>query len=115
MEKKDKKIFASFFEFNNGKEPVREWLLSLNVEDRKKIGKDIFKVEHGWPVGMPYSRPIGRGLYEVRSTISDGCIARVLFCIKNNKMILLHGFIKKTQVIPDKEKDIAYKRMKDLL
>lgn len=109
---KTKKLFAYFYKLDSGKEPVREWLLSQDRDDRRIIGKDIQKVEFGWPLGMPCSRKLERGLYEVRSNISNGRIARVLFCIQNNRMILLHGFIKKTQATPDREKDIGRKRMK---
>jgi len=109
---KAKKIFANFYKLDSGKEPLREWLLKLDRDDRRIIGKDIQKVEFGWPIGMPYSRKLEKGLYEVRSNLSNGRIARVLFCIQNNRMILLHGFIKKTQTTPDKEKDIGRKRMK---
>jgi phage-related protein len=91
---------------------VRVWLLDLDREDRKSIGKDIQKVEFGWPIGMLYSRNLQKGLYEVRSNISNGRIARILFCIQGNQMILLHGFIKKTQTTPDREKAMARKRMK---
>ena len=107
-----KKIEACFYKSDSGKEPVKVWLIELEREDRRTIGKDIQKVEFGWPIGMPYSRNLEKGLYEVRSNISDGRIARVLFCIQRNQMILLHGFIKKTQATPDKDKEIARKRMK---
>lgn len=107
-----KKISASFYRLDSGNEPVRKWLLSLGRDDRQIIGKDIQKVEFGWPMGMPYSRNLEKGLYEVRSNISNGRIARVLFCIQNNRMILLHGFIKKTQATPEREKAIARSRMK---
>lgn len=107
-----KKIEASFYKLDSGKEPVKEWLIDLDREDRRTLGKDIQKVEFGWPIGMPYSRNLEKGLYEVRSNISNGRIARVLFCIQGNQMILLHGFIKKTQATPDKEKEIARKRMR---
>ncbi len=109
---KTKKIFAQFYKLDSGKEPVREWLLKLDRGDRQIIGKDIQKVEFGWPIGMPYSRKLEKGLWEIRSDISNGRIARVLFCLQDSQMILLHGFIKKTQTTPDKEKDIARKRMK---
>jgi phage-related protein len=109
---KTKKIIAYFYKLDSGREPVREWLLSLDRNDRQIVGKDIQKVEFGWPIGMPYSRNLEKGLYEVRSNISNGRIARVLFCIQRNEMILLHGFIKKTQATPDREKELARKRMK---
>ena len=109
---KSKKISADFYRLDSGREPVRDWLLRLDREDRQTIGKDIQKVEFGWPIGMPYCRNIEKGLYEVRSNISNGRIARVLFCIQRNQMILLHGFIKKTQATPVKEKTVARNRMK---
>jgi len=112
MVDKTKKIFAHFYKLDSGKEPVREWLLELNRGDRQIVGKDIQKVEFGWPIGMPYSRKLEKGLWEVRSNISNGRIARVLFCLQDSRMILLHGFIKKTQTTPDKEKDTARKRLK---
>ncbi|MEL6722014.1 MAG: hypothetical protein AAFP10_02150 [Pseudomonadota bacterium] len=50
-----KKIVADFYRLDSGKEPVPEWLLGLDRNDRQVIGKDIQKAEFGWPVGMPYS------------------------------------------------------------
>lgn len=110
----EKKIFAGFYKTSRGNEPVREWLLKLDREDRKIVGKDIQKVEFGWPIGMPYSKPLGQGLFEVRSNISDKRIARVIFFIKNNKMVLLHGFVKKTRKTPKTDFDLAVKRKKEV-
>ncbi|MCH7942913.1 MAG: type II toxin-antitoxin system RelE/ParE family toxin [Proteobacteria bacterium] len=109
-----KKISAEFYRSVSGKEPVRDWLLKLNRDDRKIIGKDIQKVEFGWPIGMPYSRPLGKGIYEVRSNLSDNRIARIIFCIRNNRMALLHGFVKKTRKTPKSDLDLAIKRKKDV-
>ncbi len=94
--------------------PVRDWILALDPEDRREIGKDIQKAEFGWPIGMPYCRSLGRGLWEVRSNISSGRIARTLFCILDGEMILLHGFVKKTQRTPPQEIDLALRRKKEL-
>ena len=109
-----KKIAAVFYQTGTGKSPVREWLLDLDKADRLTIGKDIQKVEFGWPIGLPYSRPLGLGLHEVRSDISDGRIARVVFSIQGNRMVLLHGFVKKTQKTPKHDLDLALKRKKDI-
>ncbi len=109
---RSKKFRANFYRLDSGKEPVRDWLLGLSKDDRRTIGKDIQKVEFGWPIGMPYSRNLEKGMYEVRSNISDKRIARILFCIQGGGMILLHGFIKKTQATPDREISIARKKMK---
>lgn len=93
---------------------MREWIVALESTDRRTVGKDIQKVEFGWPIGMPYCRPLGRGLWEVRSDLSSGRIGRVLFCIADGEMVLLHGFIKKTQKTPPQDIDIALKRKKEL-
>jgi len=65
---------------------------------------------------MPVCRPITgrRGLLEVRSSLTGNRIARVLFCIHSKRMVLLHGFIKKTEQTPDADLDLAMKRKKEL-
>lgn len=103
-----KRIPAIFFRTEAGGEPVREWLKSLPREDRKVIGTDIMTVEFGWPIGMPVCRPLGSGLSEVRTNLTRGRIARVLFYIdKVGRMVLLHGFIKKTQKTQDQDLQLA--------
>lgn len=109
-----KRVKAVFYESGSGNMPVREWLLSLDREDRRIIGEDIATVEFGYPIGMPVCRNLGNGLYEVRSDISDGKIARVIFIVKRGYMVLLHGFIKKTQKTPKQDIDMASKRAREL-
>lgn len=105
-----KKIAVAFFTTEAGAAPVREWLLAMSSEDRKKIGEDIKTVEFGWPVGMPVCRPLGKGLYEVRTNLKDR-IARVFFTVDDDRMVLLHGFIKKSQATPDSELTLARSRL----
>lgn len=103
-----KRLPASFFRTASGGEPVREWLKSLPTGDRRKIGADIATVEFGWPVGMPTCRPLKDGLFEVRTKLPGGNIARVLFYIDaRNRMVLLHGFNKKTQATPGRHSELA--------
>lgn len=111
-----KRLPARFFESATGRVPVRDWLISLSSKDRKIIGDDIRTAEFGWPVGMPLCRSMKgqKGLWEIRSRLSNGRIGRVFFCVHEGAMVLLHGFIKKSQKTPDKELDIATKRMKGL-
>lgn len=107
-ENSGKRVPAIFYRTEAGGEPVREWLKNLSPEDRKHIGEDIKTVEFGWPVGMPVRRPLGGGVYEVRTNLTQNLIARVLFYIdKKVRMVLLHGFIKKTQKTPDEDLDLA--------
>lgn len=114
MAKTRKKVPARFYISNNGSEPVKEWLLKRSKDDRKAIGEDIKTVEFGWPIGMPTCRPMGDGLYEVRTNLIDKKIARVLFCFHSNKMVLLHAFIKKAQKTPKPDLDLAKKRKKEV-
>jgi len=111
-----KRIRAKFFENDSGKMPVREWLLELSDQDRKAIGVDIATAEFGWPIGMPLCRSIkGRkGIWEIRSDLSDKRIGRVFFCVEDDAMVLLHGIIKKSQKTPTRDLDIAEKRKKGL-
>ncbi len=108
-EKSAKRIPAIFFRTEAGGEPVREWLKALPTrEDRKQIGYDIETVEFGWPIGMPVCRPMGAGIYEVRTDLPRNRIARVLFYIdKRGRMVLLHGFVKKSQRTPTADLELA--------
>jgi phage-related protein len=109
-----KKVSSVFYQTKVGAQPVRDFLLELPREDRRIIGNDIATVEFGWPVGKPTCAPLGLGLWEVRSNLTTNRIARVIFTLHENRMWLLHGFIKKTQKTPDHEIDIARKRMKEV-
>ncbi len=109
-----KKLPARFYVSAAGRKAVREWILDLPEGDRHIVGKDIQKVEFGWPLGRPHCAPLGAGLWEVRSVLESNRIARVIFCISEGHMILLHGFIKKTQKTPAAEIQTALKRMKEV-
>ena len=109
-----KKIAARFYESANGRRPVREWLLKLTRDDRRIIGTDIQSVEFGWPLGMPYCRPLSSGLWEVRSNLLGGRLARVIFCIVDGEMVLLHGFMKKSRKTPSADLQLALKRKREV-
>jgi phage-related protein len=107
-----KRLPAYFYRSDSGREPVREWLKGLEAEDRKVIGEDIKDVEFSWPIGMPLVGSLGRELWDVRSRLPQGRIARVVFCVEQGRMVLLHGFIKKTEKTPQHDFDLALKRRK---
>ena len=102
-----------FYRSTAGNEPVREWLLELSRGDRKTVGFDIKTTQYGWPIGMPLIRKLEPGLWEVRSKLKDG-IARVLFTVDGRTMVLLHGFVKKSQKIPAADLGTARRRLADL-
>jgi phage-related protein len=99
-----------FFHSEAGGEPVREWLLDLRRDDRKVVGRDIKTAQYGWPLGMPLIRKLEPGLWEVRSRIGSG-IARVMFTVDGDVMVLLHGFVKKSAKAPTTELKIARQRL----
>lgn len=111
----NKRLQVRFYRSATGNEPVREWLLDLSLENRKIVGNDLKTVEYGWPLGMPLCRQIRGGLWEVRCRLTGSKnIARVLFCTTSDHLVLLHGFVKKTQQTPNDDIDLALSRMREL-
>ena len=110
-----KRLPAKFFRAEGGTEPVKDWLRTLAREDCRIIGSDIRDVEFSFPIGLPLCRSLSgyKDLWEVRSKLTGGCIARIIFYISKGEMILLHGFIKKSQKTPKQEIDLALKRKKE--
>ena len=113
-DKRPAKISLRFYRNGAGAEPVRDWLKELDRDDRLEIGMDLQRVQYRWPVGMPLCRPMGDGLWEVRTSLASKTIARVLFCFHEGTLVALHGFIKKSQKTPDEELKITRKRMKEV-
>jgi phage-related protein len=111
--KRTKPLSVKFYRTLAGHEPVREWLRSLGREEKKSIGEDVKTVQYGWPLGMPLVRKLEPDLWEVR--ISMGArIARILFTVRGDVIILLHGFIKKTQKTPTQDRSMARRRRNTL-
>jgi phage-related protein len=106
------RLEASFFRTSSGNEPVREWLFSLSKQDRKVIGTDIAYVQYKWPLGKPRVDHLRGDVWEVRSSLK-GRIARVLFAVDGKEMVLLHGFVKKTQRTPDDDLALAEARWRE--
>ncbi len=113
-EKTPRKIELVFFRNEAGGEPVREWLKGLDEAERRAIGTDLLRAQWRWPVGMPLCRPMGTGLWEVRTDLPSNRTARVLICLYRNRLVALHGFIKKTRATPQDDLTLARKRQKEL-
>ena len=112
--KAERPLKVVFFQTDMGNEPVREWLKDLSKDDCKAIGTDILTVQYAWPIGKPLVDNLGEGIWEVRSRL-DNRIARTLFAMIDQEMVLLHGFIKKQQKTPADELELAKKRKKQYL
>jgi phage-related protein len=104
-----RKLTLVFFRTDAGAEPVREWLRALPRDERAALGEDLAYVQFNWPLGRPRVAHLRGDMWEVRSNLATRT-ARVLFAIENGKMVLLHGFIKKTSEIPQSELRIAAAR-----
>lgn len=102
-----------FYRTRAGASVVRDWLRGLDAKDRNAIGQDLMRVQYRWPVGMPLCRAMGAGLWEVRSSLPSGRIARVLFCVRGREILVLHAFIKKSQKAPDADLALARKRQRE--
>lgn len=103
-----------FFRTDTGSEPVRDWLKGLDQVERREIGRDLLRAQWRWPVGMPLCRPMGKGLWEVRTGLPTKRIARVLICFSRGHLVALHGFVKKTPATPGEDLALARKRQKEL-
>jgi|SRR6266568_7025425 len=103
-----------FYRSDSGIEPVREWLKRLPEAERQAIGKDLLRAQWRWPIGMPLCRPLGNGLWEIRTDLPTKRTARVLICLCRGYLVALHGFIKKTRATPDEDLATARKRRKEL-
>lgn len=111
---KDTHLDVVFYREVSGREPVRDWLRSLDRDAKKTIGEDIKTVQFGWPLGMPLVRSLGHGLWEVRCNLPNR-IARIIFVAAKGRMMLLHGFIKKTRTTPKADVELARKRAAKML
>ena len=109
----DKPIRVVFFRLDSGREPVRDWLKDLSRENRKIVGEDIKTLQFRWPIGMPLTRKMDENLWELRSHLISG-IARIFFTIYDEKIVLLHGFVKKSRNTPPNELAIAKRRLTKL-
>ena len=114
LENAPRKIELVFFRNDTGGEPVRDWLKGLDVAERRAIGTDLLRAQWRWPVGMPLCRPMGKGLWEVRTDLPGNRTSRVLICLYRDRLLALHGFIKKTRATPGDELTLARKRQKEL-
>lgn len=106
------RLEAVFFKTRSGREPAREWLLALPKADRREVGTDIAYVQYKWALGRPRVDHLEGAVWEVRSNLKER-IARVLFAVSGDEMVLLHGFIKKTRKTPPGDLELAQQRWKE--
>ena len=106
---------AQFYCSATGREPVREWLRSLDKANRQAIGLDLMRVQFGWPIGMPLVRNLMEGMWEVRSSLRSQRIARLILYFYDDWLVVLHGFIKKTQKTCPRDLALAIRSRKEIV
>lgn len=111
---KPRKIPLVFYRTRAGIEPVRDWLKAMETTERRLIGTDLLRAQWQWPAGMPLCRPLGDGLWEVRTDLPGNRTARVVLCFYREHLVALHGFIKKTRATRQADLATARKRRKEL-
>jgi phage-related protein len=109
-----KPIPVVFWRSLAGREPVREWLNEFSREDKRAMGRDIAKVQYGWPVGLPLCRPLSGGLWEIRTSLPSKREVRMFFGFHDAMLIAVHAIIKKTQKTPAEDLALARQRLKEL-
>jgi phage-related protein len=115
MARRVQPIPLSFWRSAAGREPVREWLRELEKPDRAVIGGDLRTLQFGWPIGMPLVRKLVDRIWELRSTLPSGREARLLFTANGHRIVVLSGFIKKSQKTPAGEIELARRRLRELV
>src|SRR5271165_3481025 len=118
--KQSPEIPVRFYRTEAGGAPVLDWLRGIEKDDRRAIGLDLMRVQFGWPIGMPLVRSLlvrslKDGLWEVRSTLPSHRVARLILFFRENKLVVLHGFIKKTRTTPAEDLTLAKRRMKEVM
>ena len=107
------RLQVRFYRTEAGNEPVREWLKMLPPDEKKIIGDDLKTAQYGWPLGMPLIRKLEPGLWEARSRLHDR-IARVIFTVEGDTLVLLHGLIKKSEKMPQQDLQLTRQRLQAL-
>src|SRR5258706_8185116 len=98
-----RKTPVAFYQTPAGRSAVLDWLRGLPEGERAAIGQDLMRVQFRWPVGTPLCRPLSDCLWELRGDCPGNRIARLLLCLVDRRLVVLRGFIKKTQKTPDND------------
>jgi phage-related protein len=103
-----------FYQTRSGNKVVLDFIRQLSDEDKKVVGEDLKAVQLGFPIGLPLCRPLGDGLYEVRSSLPSKREFRLIFYFDRERqgIAVMHALIKKTAKLPKADLTLA-KRRKD--
>lgn len=112
----EKKFAVEFYETLKGEKPCLEFLNTLEVKLRAKAFRDMALLEEkGTELRLPYSEHLDDGIFELRTKQGRNIIRNLYFFFVGNKIIITHGFRKKTQKVPSEEIERAKEYRKDYL
>lgn len=105
-----------FYEKENGEQPAKEFLLSLDKKLRAKLADTIMILQdNGYELREPYSKHISEGIFELRAKQGSDITRVMYFFYVDRHIILTNGFIKKTQKTPQSEIEKAKRYRSDYL
>jgi phage-related protein len=107
---------VEFYADADGESPVLDWYESVDEKTKAKLIWIFQLLEtNGIELGMPYIKPLGDKLYEIRADVNRNAFRAIYFLYTGRRFILLHGFQKKTQKTPTKELARARTYLEDFL
>jgi phage-related protein len=105
-----------YYQTGNGKYPVEEFTDSLEKKSQARIARTLDLLEEfGIDLGMPYTKYLEKHLWELRIRLGRNRYRIIYFLATGKTFILLHGFSKKTDVVPRADLEIATNRRDDYL
>lgn len=100
----DEKFTVEFYETEKGEKPSLDFINTLEVKLRAKVFRDLKLLEEkGNELRLPYSENLGDGIFELRTIQGNNIVRNLYFFIVGKKIIITHGFKKKTQKTPPEE------------
>lgn len=110
------KFEAEFYETIDGKQPAKEFLLTLDTKMRAKMTNIISILQdNGYELREPYSKHLSEGIFELRAKVGSDITRVLYFFYIDRKIVLTNGFVKKTQKTPPQEIERAKRYRADYL
>ena len=107
---------VEFYETEDGRTPTREFLDSLEPKmNVKMVGLMEILEERGYSLREPYSAPLEDGIFELRAVQGSNISRALFFFYVEGRIVITHGFIKKTQKTPRAQIELAKKYRSDFL
>lgn len=101
-----------FWRTANGNDVVADIIRALPIDDRKIVGRDLMRLQIGYPMGPPLCKPIKQPIWELRSSLPSKREMRLLyrFDADAQQIVVVHAFIKTTRTTPKADINLALKR-----